>query len=1520
MSDASVVQARLVGALFVERGLLTEEQLERALELQAERGELLGEILVTEFEISRIELASVLAEQWAELEQQEEQKAEAGAGPEQGNGTVATRRRIGEIFVERGFVSESELEQALETQKESGQPLGEVLIERGSLSRLDLAGALAEQWAGLEKLRPPSPKRVEAWQQVAPAETAAAAAQGAMRSEASEEPRGEETPGVAAVDPGLADAVAVLSARLDVVEAGLGDGREAAGNEISELRSVLDELRDRLAVPEARLGEVEGRIEALEDAKQVANEVRGRVEALEQGAVTGASREALEKVAGALAARLDLFHAQLDEAVSGTRAGLDAMLETLTEVQERVDGVGAAAQMTPEEREELAGLEERVRELAAAASVSGALAERLAALEARAGEAPWRDEVVALQARLEDLSASEPQLGELTGRLAALEEAAHERPWRKELRSLDEEIDVRLAGVAGRLDEAGVQARAELEQLRASLEDVASRLDETSAGGRDELAGLRHGLTELTARIDALGGDWAAAAHGREELAGLEERVRELAAAASVSGALAERLAALEARAGEAPWRDEVVALQARLEDLSASEPQLGELTGRLVALEEAAHERPWRKELRSLDEEIDVRLAGVAGRLDEAGVQARAELEQLRASLEDVASRLDETSAGGRDELAGLRHGLTELTARIDTLGGDWAAAAHGREELAGLEERVRELAAAASVSGALAERLAALEARAGEAPWRDEVVALQARLEDLSASEPQLGELTGRLVALEEAAHERPWRKELRSLDEEIDVRLAGVAGRLDEAGVQARAELEQLRASLEDVASRLDETSAGGRDELAGLRHGLTELTARIDTLGGDWAAAAHGREELARLDTQVQGLAAAFGEAKALADRLAELEPVSLTAPTRAELSGRLAALESHATKTPWVDEISALRTRLEGLSAAEPLTDAVLERLATLEASVSERPWRKDLNRQAEELAGRLDGLAGRLEESGAEHRAGFDQVQSILDELADRVERAEGTWAAADHTHDELTHVQARVEEFAATVAAVDGLAARLAAVEVAATATPWRGELSEAAARLDHLAAEFARAASEEAIALLRGEIGAVREVGAQAEHTLASRLVELGERLDEMARATAELQAAGETGASAVGRSELDRVEKLVEEIGSVAREAARTAGIAEDHARERVEADAAARETLETELRQRIDNVKKKTRDDVAAVGARVDGLAADLEASQREALGRDELEQTVQEHEILLTKGISAHDEAIAVLRRRLEEIATSGGVLSERLAATETGLAARLDEHAEALAAESAVLQEGYEAIVARLSDVEHHARSMPDTLLGLRTELTDIASRLGAVEASEAEATRVGSGWTDAAAALGSRLIAVEEALVAPNDDVVEPRLSELERRLEAEVSRADERTRATEDALREGLSALGARLAESESAYRDAGDALRRSIEGLGQVIVDADSRIAGRDEPGFSGSLSADAYVAFAPTPDGYRLLAIDGGAPEVGDTVELDGHDHPLVVTRLGVSPIPLDDRPCVYLERTRSGIAD
>jgi len=68
MDASSAVSSRLIGSIFVEKGLITQEQLDEALRLQAETGERLGEIVVGEFGVSRLELASVLAEQWAEFE------------------------------------------------------------------------------------------------------------------------------------------------------------------------------------------------------------------------------------------------------------------------------------------------------------------------------------------------------------------------------------------------------------------------------------------------------------------------------------------------------------------------------------------------------------------------------------------------------------------------------------------------------------------------------------------------------------------------------------------------------------------------------------------------------------------------------------------------------------------------------------------------------------------------------------------------------------------------------------------------------------------------------------------------------------------------------------------------------------------------------------------------------------------------------------------------------------------------------------------------------------------------------------------------------------------------------------------------------------------------------------------------------------------------------------------------------------------------------------------------------------
>ncbi len=53
---------------------------------------------------------------------------------------------------------------------------------------------------------------------------------------------------------------------------------------------------------------------------------------------------------------------------------------------------------------------------------------------------------------------------------------------------------------------------------------------------------------------------------------------------------------------------------------------------------------------------------------------------------------------------------------------------------------------------------------------------------------------------------------------------------------------------------------------------------------------------------------------------------------------------------------------------------------------------------------------------------------------------------------------------------------------------------------------------------------------------------------------------------------------------------------------------------------------------------------------------------------------------------------------------------------------------------------------------------------------------------------------------------------------------------------------------------------------------------------------------------------HVLFAWSPRGYALRERDGDPPEVG--TELVDEGHLLVVTRVGPSPLPGDQRPCAF----------
>jgi hypothetical protein len=71
------------------------------------------------------------------------------------------RRPIGQILVEKGEISEVDLEAALAEQQRSGRRLGEILIEQGRTSWLAISRAIAEQLLDFQKPDPePQPEPV----------------------------------------------------------------------------------------------------------------------------------------------------------------------------------------------------------------------------------------------------------------------------------------------------------------------------------------------------------------------------------------------------------------------------------------------------------------------------------------------------------------------------------------------------------------------------------------------------------------------------------------------------------------------------------------------------------------------------------------------------------------------------------------------------------------------------------------------------------------------------------------------------------------------------------------------------------------------------------------------------------------------------------------------------------------------------------------------------------------------------------------------------------------------------------------------------------------------------------------------------------------------------------------------------------------------------------------------------------------------------------------------------------------
>jgi chromosome segregation ATPase len=175
--------------------------------------------------------------------------------------------------------------------------------------------------------------------------------------------------------------------------------------------------------------------------------------------------------------------------------------------------------------------------------------------------------------------------------------------------------------------------------------------------------------------------------------------------------------------------------------------------------------------------------------------------------------------------------------------------------------------------------------------------------------------------------------------------------------------------------------------------------------------------------------------------------------------------------------------------------------------------------------------------------------------------------------------------------------------------------------------------------------------------------------------------------------------------------------------------------------------------------------------------------------------------------------------------------------------------------------------------------------------------------------------------------VELRSAAVARREDAAADREASLEQASAELTSRADqlaEDKRRFEEldadvANRQRMLAAGqASLLERERRLGDQEAELARLATALaesGRLLEVERARVpSGRDElshgvESLSSGLEAADHILYVAG-DGYQIVERDGSAPAVGAVVEVDGRE--LVVSRVGRSPLPGDDRACAFLE--------
>ena len=96
-AQSAEIPYRRIGTILAEWRLITEPQLAQALAEQEETGRLLGEILVSGYGVSRVDLADALAEQWQEANRAATAAMERNETPTEGQGGKTAHAGDGQL-------------------------------------------------------------------------------------------------------------------------------------------------------------------------------------------------------------------------------------------------------------------------------------------------------------------------------------------------------------------------------------------------------------------------------------------------------------------------------------------------------------------------------------------------------------------------------------------------------------------------------------------------------------------------------------------------------------------------------------------------------------------------------------------------------------------------------------------------------------------------------------------------------------------------------------------------------------------------------------------------------------------------------------------------------------------------------------------------------------------------------------------------------------------------------------------------------------------------------------------------------------------------------------------------------------------------------------------------------------------------------------------------------------------------------------------------------------------------------